>query len=384
MRKILFWLHLIAGCVAGAVVFIMSFTGVVLTYERQIIAAGAPRLQADTGVKPYSLEALLQQYRERHGRLPSAVMKRAGADAPVEFQLGREGTVYVNPYTGEETAGAAEGARRFFRLMTDWHRWLGQDGEGRETGRAITGACNLAFLFLVLSGMYLWIPRGYTWKHFRAVLLFRAGLSGKSRDFNWHNVFGIWMAVPLALVVASGAVMSYPWANDLLYRMTTGNPAPPGAAKKKGGPPRKGKGKDGPAPVAEVPADLKVAGLDTIWSRIETAHTGWQSISFRLPTSPDLPWQITVDRGNGARPDLRTTLAFDGATGELLRREEFSSQDAGRRARTIVRWLHTGELGGLAGQTLAGLASLAGVMLVYTGISLSLRRYAGWRRSARA
>ena len=117
--------------------------------------------------------------------------------------------------------------------MTDWHRWLGQEGAGRETGRAITGACNLAFLFLVLSGMYLWIPRGYTWKHFRAVLLFRGGLEGKARDFNWHNVFGIWMAVPLVLVVASGAVMSYAWANDLLYRLATGEPAPAGAAKKR-------------------------------------------------------------------------------------------------------------------------------------------------------
>ena len=37
-RKILFWTHLIAGCIAGAVVLTMSVTGVLLTYERQILA----------------------------------------------------------------------------------------------------------------------------------------------------------------------------------------------------------------------------------------------------------------------------------------------------------------------------------------------------------
>lgn len=368
MRKVLFWLHLIAGCVAGIVVLIMSVTGVALTYEKQILAAGAPRILADTGVVPYSIEALIEKYRQRHGALPSAIVKRAGADAPLEFQMGREGAVYLNPYTGEEAGAGAVGARRFFRLMTDWHRWLGQNGEGRDTARAITGACNLAFLFLVLSGMYLWLPRGYTWKHFRAILFFRGGLAAKAREFNWHNVFGIWMALPLVVVVASGAVMSYPWANDLVYRLA--GDAPPRAPAKKGGPAR---------PPAASSKDLSLAGLDRVWARVEDAHTGWQSLSFRLPPSQRAPWQITVDKGNGARPDLRSTLTFDGASGELLRREEYADQEAGRRARTWLRWLHTGEAGGIAGQTLAGLASLAGVMLVYTGIALSLRRYAAWR-----
>ena len=38
MRKIFFWLHLTAGCVAGAIILLMSFTGVLLTYEKQILA----------------------------------------------------------------------------------------------------------------------------------------------------------------------------------------------------------------------------------------------------------------------------------------------------------------------------------------------------------
>ncbi|MCL4851103.1 MAG: PepSY domain-containing protein, partial [Bryobacteraceae bacterium] len=37
-RKVLFWLHLASGCVAGIVILIMSVTGTLLMYEKQMIA----------------------------------------------------------------------------------------------------------------------------------------------------------------------------------------------------------------------------------------------------------------------------------------------------------------------------------------------------------
>jgi uncharacterized iron-regulated membrane protein len=43
---------------------------------------------------------------------------------------------------------------------------------------------------------------------------------------------------------------------------------------------------------------------------------------------------------------------------------------------------HTGEAGGLAGQTIAFLASAGGSVLVWTGIALAWRRFRSWRRRA--
>ena len=37
-RKLIFWLHLIAGVIAGAVILIMCVTGVALAFEKEIIA----------------------------------------------------------------------------------------------------------------------------------------------------------------------------------------------------------------------------------------------------------------------------------------------------------------------------------------------------------
>jgi uncharacterized iron-regulated membrane protein len=49
-----------------------------------------------------------------------------------------------------------------------------------------------------------------------------------------------------------------------------------------------------------------------------------------------------------------------------------------------MRFAHTGELGGLAGEFVAGLVCLGGAFLVYTGLALSLRRFLAWRTRARS
>ena len=64
------------------------------------------------------------------------------------------------------------------------------------------------------------LPRIWSRIQFKQVLWFRRGLPGKARDFNWHNVFGVWALVPLFFIVLTALPMSYPWANDLVYKMT--------------------------------------------------------------------------------------------------------------------------------------------------------------------
>ena len=44
----------------------------------------------------------------------------------------------------------------------------------------------------------------------------------------------------------------------------------------------------------------------------------------------------------------------------------------------MLRFAHTGEVLGLPGQAIAGLVSLGGVVLVYTGFALSYRRFVAW------
>jgi uncharacterized iron-regulated membrane protein len=376
-RKVIFWAHLATGVAAGLVVFVMSVTGVLLTYEKQVLAwANARAYQVSApapGAERLGPEALLASALRTEEGKPTAVTWRAGADRPVEVAFGRERTVFVDPYTGAVLGQGAAGVRSFFRSVTDWHRWLAARGESRDTGKAVTGAANLGFLFLVLSGFYLWWPRNWTRRVLRGITRFQGGLSPRARDFNWHNVIGFWSSVPLAVIVASAVVISYPWASALVYRVAGEEP-----------PAAQGPGGGGAArPAGEGPGGAEAAppldGMDPLWATASRRVEGWRSISMQIPGEPDKPVAFHIDRGSGGQPQKRATLTLDRATGEVVKWEPFSAATPGRKLRSVLRFAHTGEVLGLPGQTLAGLVSLGAAVLVWTGISLSLRRLWAWR-----
>jgi len=63
-------------------------------------------------------------------------------------------------------------------------------------------------------------------------------------------------------------------------------------------------------------------------------------------------------------------------TSASARAERFSESTRGRQWRAILRFVHTGEVLGGVGQTIAGLASFGACLLVYAGGALSWR---AWR-----
>jgi uncharacterized iron-regulated membrane protein len=209
----------------------------------------------------------------------------------------------------------------------------------------------------------------------RNVAWFKSGLPGKARDFNWHNAIGLWAALPLAIVVASGVVISYPWASDLVYRVA--GEAPPA---RPAGP---AAGVRGSAPGGQSTAVARPApSLDAAWTHATMQVEDWRSITVRVPNGGAATATFTIDRGAGAQPQKKGTLTLSTATGDVVKWEPFESLSAGRRLRSYMRFAHTGEAWGLTGQTIAGLASLGGAVLVWTGISLALRRFWAWRRRA--
>lgn len=369
LRKVIFWCHLFCGVVAGTIVLVMSATGVLLTYERQMLFWADTRnyqIAAPDGTERLTIEDLIAKVQAAQNAAPASVTVRAGQQTPVAFGFERGRTVYANPYTGEVLGEGAQGIRNFFHVITDWHRWLGMEGAGRATGRMITGVCNLAFLFIVVSGLYLWFPRSWNWAQFKNILWFRRGLPGKARDFNWHNVIGFWSLLPLFLIVLSGVTISFTWAGNLVYRVAgEAPPARPAAA---------------PQPAQAVKsATAPITGLNSLWARAEQHSPGWKSLSLRFPAAAEAPLAFTIDHGTGGEPQKRATLTLDRKTGEVAKLETFSGFTKGRQLRSFLRFAHTGEVAGIVGQTVAGLVSLGGVVLVWTGLALAWRRFWAWK-----
>jgi uncharacterized iron-regulated membrane protein len=182
---------------------------------------------------------------------------------------------------------------------------------------------------------------------------------------------GIWSAVPLLIVVAAAVPISFPWGNALVYRLA-GDKVPEAGGPRGGGPGGR------PSPTTTT-APVSFEGIDSLFARAQAQEAGWRTITLRLPASPRAPMAFAIDRGDGGQPHLRSTLTLARATGDVVSYETFADQSPGRRLRSILRFAHTGEVAGIPGQTVAGLATFGAVVLVCTGLLLSLRRFIAWR-----
>ncbi len=99
----------------------------------------------------------------------------------------------------------------------------------------------------------------------------------------------------------------------------------------------------------------------------------WRRITLPMQSRGDHV-DVQVELKSSERRAPRRTLALSTADASVISAPPVAAsvQSPGQRARSWLRFVHTGEQYGIVGQTIAGLASLAACFLVYTGLA--------WRR----
>lgn len=411
LRKVVFWLHLACGLIAGLSIGVMCVTGVALAFEKELIAwaeRDARRLEAPgASAVRLPLEELQRRMREtRPDARPNSIVWHNDPKVAVAFSSGRTGNFYANPYTGEIRAPKSDAMGKLMQELLEWHRYLNFTAETtRPRGKLVNGICNIAFCVLALTGLYLWMPRAWSWRALRPAVWFTQNATSKARDWNWHNVIGFWSAPVLIVLTLTAMPISFRWAGNLIFTLTgtpqpaPGAPAGPGAAPSIDMSP--------PAPGTQP------ISLDALLAAVQREVPAWQTITWRIgspsggmrtgsaegssramppgaTSTGTAPWERNRD---GARPPqpvsftvresgswprtATTTLALNPFNAEVLRRTGYGDQNAAQQVRSWTRFLHTGEALGKVGQAVAGLVSLGGCFLVYTGFALSWRRFFG-------
>lgn len=370
-RKTIFWLHLLLGVVGGIVIFIMCVTGAALSFEKNILewVEQDQRRVPISDLRLSTAQILGKVIEARPNSRPASYASQNDPGAAVTVGLGSEGSVFVDPYTGAITGSGSKVTRSFFRFNTDLHRWLVMSGDQRPIGKAITGACNLMFLGLAITGIYIWFPRKVSSKSLRPRTWFRKTSSAKARELNWHTTIGFWTSLVLVILTVTAAVISYQWASNLIFTFTGEEPPKPAASQNQTS--------QTPPPPFVVPANI-----DQLWSRAEERVTNWRSISMRLPLGKEAIF--TIDEGTALNKFGRGTLNLDAATAETVKWEPYAAKSSASQIRSWMRFTHTGESFGLIGQFIGFVACVGGAFLVYTGFALAFRRLARYvrRRSA--
>ena len=376
LRKFIFWSHLAVGVVVGLIVLVLCLTGVLLSFERPSLEwMEGSRLNAPPAGNgdPLPADELAARVAPAAHASLSSLRFRNNPNAPVRIQLSGVNFICANAYTGQVIGPSAPGLRAFYKTVRNLHTALTLQNGAATTGTSIVDACNLGFVFLTLSGLVLWWPANWRWRALRNSVTVRLDVRGKTRDWNWHNALGFWGFIPLFIMAGSGIVLSYKTADDSVRSFArehifTHSKAP----------------LTYPAPAAATPAARKQPDWRKILAAAEQAVPGWRSMTVPWNGNKQSLVNIQITPGQDGEAMRSITLTIDKASATVVKIQKWENNDAGLRARLIMRLSHSGELGGLPGQTVAALGCLAGIVLVYTGFALSWWRFFSRRRRGKA
>ncbi len=204
---------------------------------------------------------------------------------------------------------------------------------------------------LALSGLGLWIARGRRRRRLRRTLLPETRGRGRGRLLTWHGAIGLWAAVGMLFLSATGLTWSQ-FAGDNVGRLRAQLDwtAPTVSAVASPGGPVTPVGQPGAA-AERVLGSARAAGLD-----------GPVKI---IPGDPGAAW--TVSQAKRSWPEQQDSVAVDPVTGRILDRVYFADWPV---AAKLARWgidAHMGLLFGPANQVLLAALALGLICMVGWG-----------------
>ncbi|HXF43051.1 MAG TPA: PepSY-associated TM helix domain-containing protein [Pyrinomonadaceae bacterium] len=365
-RRIIFWTHFAIGLTLGLIIVVLCVSGALLAFERQLIELADGDLKTskntDSSNKKFTVSELVSKLNEKEIK-PSSLTITNNAQSRIQVTAGQGAVFYLDQSSGE-IFEAGKNIRQAMQTLRELHRYLSLSGESRAVGKAATGAANLVFIFIIITGLYLWLPRVWSKKHLRPIIWFRKTKTSRARDFNWHNVIGIWAAVPLLVMAVTATVISYRWASDLLMWISGENVE----AASQNNPRQNENDKQKAKP------DY-TSRIDEVISVSKAAVTDWQSMTIRLPLGETT--DVSIDEGIYWNRFGRSTLTVNTSERKVLKWSPYGERGLGTQLRSWFRFTHTGESFGIIGQFIAFLGCIGGAILGYTGIALAIRRIKG-------
>ena len=365
-KKLIRKLHLWLGLGSGIVVFIVSLTGCIYAFERElkklfyhdrifVSSENNQRLSLEQLIDS-AKQALNNQYEPLRWSIPQAKDQSIRLQF-WEFYPTQEKTfgstyadvfkyyysVYVNPYTGE-VVNVEDSKWEFFNVVYWLHRSLLLG----DFGKQIVGYSTLIFVFILISGIILWWPRNK--KALKMGTWFRWKPSSKWRRKNYdlHKVFGFYSFLLALTIAITGLVYSFGWVKNGISWIINGGPV-----VRHWSPPTSGKQEK----VLNHP-------INKVYNDVRTKFPSAEEYLIIPPRDSMQAYLIYVRSETNYD---NKTFWYDQYTGERLAARHFSDKNATEKLMAIDMDIHTGKVLGLPTKILAFFASLISASLPVTG-----------------
>ncbi|MEV5129896.1 PepSY domain-containing protein [[Kitasatospora] papulosa] len=217
IRPLLVRLHFYAGVFVAPFLFVAAFTGLLYTLAPQLdqLVHGDVLTVERVGEAHRSLDEQIAAARAAHpeGALASVITPPGPEDTTrIVLSLpelgGKQRTVFVDPYTAEVRGELTTwfGSTPLATWFDDLHRNLHLG----EVGRLYSEAAASWLWAIVAGGLVLWVgrSRGQRAASLRGVALPDRSAKGVRRTRSFHAATGIWLALGLLFLSATGLTWS--------------------------------------------------------------------------------------------------------------------------------------------------------------------------------
>ncbi|WP_214106044.1 PepSY-associated TM helix domain-containing protein [Acrocarpospora catenulata] len=370
-------MHFYAGVFIAPFILIAAATGLLYTVASQIEQAVYDHeLHVPAGTTALPLSGQVAAARAAHpdGEITEVMpaidatsttrVVFSDATVPDDYAM----AVFVNPYTAEvrgqvPTFGQWLGVRAW---IDELHRTPHLGAFGRNYSEL---AASWMWI-VVLGGLALWIGRRRTERKLRRVLLPDTSSRGRTRNLSWHATTGVWIAIGLLLLSATGLTWSnYAGAKIADVRSLLDWHSRPLETSLSAGTGSGAGHQHGATAAASGDAVFTTgAGIDGVMATA-TAQGLQVPLFIRPPEDAGSAWSVRERKRDW--PTRFDAISVDGTTGTVVDRVNFADWPFMAKMTDWTIDAHMGILFGLANQ-LVLIALAVGVILII------LRGYRMW------
>ncbi|MDR2956329.1 MAG: PepSY domain-containing protein [Prevotella sp.] len=350
MRIFLKRLHKWLSIPVGIIITIVCLTGAILVFQDEILELSNSShyfIKDNIEEDPIPLHTLIPIVNAQLDSNRVASVQISDDPARTYRMTLKEGfrvTAFVNQYTGEITGFYKFQESPFYPVMT-LHRWL-MDGT-RTWGKYIVGISTLIFVFILISGFIVWMPRKMNRSRFK--IQWR---KGKKRLFyDMHNVLGAYACLVLLIGALTGLMWSFEWYRNTVFRIfgaEVQQTQSQGRTQRGGGQKKEGREELNITHWQDIFDSLKGSNHDYEYIRMEDGSASVHLKSYVTSRAVD-------------------KYTFDKRSGEITNTILFKDQETTIKVWAWAYSLHVGNYWGIWSKIFTCIFSLIGASLPVTG-----------------
>ncbi|MFE7515740.1 PepSY-associated TM helix domain-containing protein [Streptomyces sp. NPDC057540] len=369
LRPLVLRLHFYAGVLVAPFLLVAAVSGLLYALSFQAEkTVYAHELEVPVGDTVLPLSRQVDLAREANpdgtvtavwpGAKPGATTRvlMADPDVPEDTSL----AVFVDPYTGDVRGQLPSYGSSGALPLRTWIDGLHRDLHLGDLGRNYSELAASWLWVIALGGVLLWAGRRR--KNRRALVLPERGPKSRRRTLSWHGSVGLWAALGLVLLSATGLTWSrYAGENIGTVQDGLGGATPTLSAGASPGSEHEGHGGAHPGGTAPQGPDI---GLDKAVEAARDAGIDSPRISVVLPAEGK---GYVVKETDTQFPVQLDSVALNPADGTVLDRLRFDDYPLLAQLTRIGIDAHTGVFLGLFNQLALAALALALVLLVLWG-----------------